>query len=318
MDDTIVRVLRGEASLAEVNRLDAWRAASQENERHFQEVVAVWRLTGDVSADKVGAMFAVDEALLRPGARTPARSGRGWRVAVPAAAAAFVLGLGLGVVALRTLLPERALAVREFTTGSYELVTVQLSDGSTARLAPMSRLRFEERAKGREVWLEGQAFFGIRSDSARPFVVHTSVGDAVVVGTRFDLRVQHEGLRLVVVDGKVMLNTSSSHVAVAAGQMSTVTSGSRPEVVTAERVDSLLSWMNGSLVFERTPLETVAAEITRQYGVKVEIRDTSMLGRTVTTTFNGKTIEYVTEVVCRVIGAECEVRDSVVIVGVHR
>jgi transmembrane sensor len=317
MDDTIVRVLRGEASVAELNRLDGWRAASPENERHFQEVVAVWRLTGDVAADKIGALFAEDEAVLRSSAR-PARAARAWKVAVPLAAASFLLGIGLGFVALRSLQPERALAVREFATGAYELVTVELSDGSTARLAPMSRIRLQERANGREVWLEGQAFFGIRADSARPFVVHTSVGDAVVLGTRFDLRVQDDGLRLVVVDGKVMLNTTSSHVAVGAGEMSTVKSGSNPEVVKAERVDSLLSWMNGSLVFERTPLETVAAEIARQYGVKVEIRDSTMLGRTVTTTFNGKTIEYVTEVVCRVIGAQCEVRDSVVIVGAGR
>jgi ferric-dicitrate binding protein FerR (iron transport regulator) len=83
----------------------------------------------------------------------------------------------------------------EFVTDTAEMATARLDDGSVVRLAPRSRLRVSHAAHVRESWLDGEAYFAVAHDKARPFRVRTRAGTVEVLGTRFDLRVAADDAR---------------------------------------------------------------------------------------------------------------------------
>ena len=99
---------------------------------------------------------------------------------------------------------------RVVNTGNTSQVAV-LPDGSEVTLAPESELRFSESFDGpqREVYLEGEAFFNVSRDTARPFLVYTSHVVTKVLGTTFtvkDFR-EEKNITVAVRTGKVSVYT---------------------------------------------------------------------------------------------------------------
>jgi ferric-dicitrate binding protein FerR (iron transport regulator) len=198
------------------------------------------------------------------------------------------------------------------------MATVRLGDGTIVRLAPQSRLEVSA-ASGRgrrlrEVKLEGEAFFAVAKHAGSPFTVRTRHGDALVLGTRFDVRVQKDDVRVVVVEGRVAVSSGGQEVQVGKGQMAVAAVSHQTTVSSVERPEELLDWLRHSLVFQATPLDQVAAEIRRRYQVRVDL-DSALANRTVTAWFTSQSLEEVVTIVCRVAGASCSTRDGRVVIS---
>jgi ferric-dicitrate binding protein FerR (iron transport regulator) len=161
------------------------------------------------------------------------------------------------------------------------------------------------------VSLDGTAFFAVASDSLNPFTIRTEAGEAEVLGTRFELRASSDSLRLVVVEGTVALRAAGERVAVSKGSMSSVASGSPPTQPRAADVWDLLDWSGGLLIFQSTPLTQVMAEVSEQFGVQINVRDSILAERSVTAWFDDEPLDEVVATVCQVIGASCTVGDVV-------
>src|SRR5262249_24351181 len=142
----------------------------------------------------------------------------------------------------------------EFVTGTSETSTVRLADGSVVRLAPESRLRIDNKGTGRDVWLEGRAYFIVTKREHQQFRVGSAAGDVVVLGTRFDVNTRTDQLGLVVVEGRVALEVGPDHVEVAANNHTRVARGISPITTTIAKVDSAVSWVGNLIVFQDTPL----------------------------------------------------------------
>jgi transmembrane sensor len=230
---------------------------------------------------------------------TPSRLVR-W--ASVAAAATVVLGVGV------TTLDRNPDAV--FDTGPEETSTVALNDGSVVRLGQGSHLEVWG-TDHRAVRLQGTAFFAVASDSSRPFTISTDAGTAEVLGTRFELRAEPDSLRLVVVEGLVILDADGQRVEVGEGSMSWVLNGSPPAQPRAANVWDLLSWSDGLLIFQSTPLTRVMGEVSEHFGMPVGIRDSVLAQRSVTAWFGDESLEEVVNTVCQVVGARCAIGDTV-------
>jgi transmembrane sensor len=308
MDEIIIRSLQGRSTPAEEESLRRWRQESLQNERYYRDMARTWRLA----------------ALIEPAAPETATSGvppagidsrqhrrpRRYRAAAAALAAAAMVVVGIGIGVLTRPAETLRLAAEEFVTGRHEMVTMRLTDGTVVRLAPNSRLRVGQQGQERQVWLDGRGFFAVAKDSSRAFVVRTRTGDAVVLGTRFDVNVDEAGMQVFVVEGRVAHQAGGEQVEVGAMQISRVTNGGPPEV--EEIVDSkpLLSWLGEFLVFQATPMNDVAQELERRFGVQVQVADPGVGGRTVTAWFTDESLEEVLLIVCRAADAHCSVRDG--------
>lgn len=316
MNDIIDRLMRGEATPEEQAALAAWRSAAVENESQFQEVVALLQTLRDATprrvahppraADLVDRMERRDEAA-RQARRSMVTRWLPWSVAAAAVMVAVALGWST-----YTRPPIGSWQPAEIVTGAGELATVQLGDGSVARVAPRSRLRIMPSHGERLVWLEGHAFFAVAKQRGRPFRVRTRGGDAVALGTRFDVATHGRALQLAVLDGRVALSagTGGGGVEIGGGQSAGLIEG-RPTPATriADRA-SVVAWMGRFLAFQSTPLSRVRDEIERMYGVRVVVSDPSLLDETVSASFTDEPFQQTVGVVCAVIGGRCAISDS--------
>ena len=313
LDTIILNALQGSATPEEVAELEAWRRESAEHELRFREAAAILQVSRELDHG-VRSEPPPAEELIRSAIRArpvPRRSPAvgmvvryRWRMAVAAAVAAVLL-IGFFWASRREPSAPVAFGIEEFRTGSNEMATVRLVDGTIVRLAPESRLRLSE--AGREVWLDGQAFFGVARNETAPFVVHTALGEVHVLGTRFDVRARDQDFRTVVVDGHVAVAANGGEVALDAGQMSLVGPGERPSVSAVEDVYALLDWLGQSMIFQDTPLPRVAEEFLEKYDVRVDVIGAELLERTVTAWFTDESFSEAFEVVCDVVGAACSI-----------
>ncbi|AEV99129.1 hypothetical protein A4D02_11235 [Niastella koreensis] len=87
---------------------------------------------------------------------------------------------------------------------------VRLPDGSVITLEPNSQLKYPNRFTGntREVELTGEAFFEVKPNHEKPFIVHTANIMATVLGTSFNVEAYPNGIaKVVVATGRVKVQT---------------------------------------------------------------------------------------------------------------
>lgn len=231
-----------------------------------------------------------------------------WLRSAAAAAAAIALLVGVRQLWLNVA-ADFGGPPAEIVTGAGELTTVTLGDGTVVRLAPSSRLRLPRGRNAREVWLDGRAYFAVSRDSTRPFAVRTPVGQAIVLGTRFDLRTDGGQVRLLVVEGKVQLEASGHSAPVTARRLAEIAPVKQPTVadVDDEFIHHSLGWTGNFIAFETTPLRDVARELSTHYNVSITLADSTLARETVSGWFADEPFEDVLMIICRAVREQCAV-----------
>lgn len=132
-------------------------------------------------------------------------------------------------------------------------------------------------SRGREVRLEGEAFFGVARDG-RGFVVRTTDAAVEVLGTRFDVRspAGGSGTRVAVEEGRVAVTprAARSRAVLGAGEVAVVARGEavRSHPSAPERLGA---WRAGGLAAIDEPLAVVLAEVARRAGVEITVDATA-------------------------------------------
>jgi ferric-dicitrate binding protein FerR (iron transport regulator) len=119
------------------------------------------------------------------------RSIAGWVIRSAAAAAAVLVIASLSV---HYILNHKTIQQQNVTAQANDKKqnrVFHLPDGSMVILNYGSKLNYApgfDHSVKREVYLEGQAFFDIRHDPSRPFIVHTDNVMTTVLGTAFNVK----------------------------------------------------------------------------------------------------------------------------------
>lgn len=152
--------------------------------------------------------------------------------------------------------------------------TLALADGTMIWLNAESELEYPVKFVGdsREVRLKGEAYFSVRRDTARPFLV--SVGDyrLRVYGTEFNLNAYHEDrVEAVLVNGAVgfRANASAPERRLGPNQLATANVFTGEVSVRTVNVYPYIAWKNRDLVFDNEPLESIMEKVERWYDVNV-------------------------------------------------
>jgi transmembrane sensor len=182
-------------------------------------------------------------------------------------------------------------------------------------LAPETRLRTSDSAGVRQVFLDGTAYFAVMKVPGVPFRVRTAAGDATVLGTQFEISAEGQNARLVVVEGRVALRAEGEAVEVGANEVSQVSAGVASAAVKVEDARAVVGWLGRFIVFQSTPVPKVAEELTRVYGVDVELTDTTLAAETYTGWFEDREFSDVFAIICRVLQTECTVENGVAKIG---
>ena len=156
--------------------------------------------------------------------------------------------------------------------GEYQLI---LADGSKVYLNSESRLRFPTRFEGKErrVYLEGEGFFQVAKDAAKPFIVHCEKYAVRVLGTTFNISAYRndEVSMTTLVEGRVNIECGNTVVALTPGLMAAVADS---KVTTREvNVESYISWTRDQFSFSEERLEDLLKKISRWYDVEFVFDD---------------------------------------------
>lgn len=194
-------------------RFTQWLEAKPDNARAWSAmgytVAAIERTPPELQAQLRGLLApARASRWLRGRAHRPslasAPRNKG-RIALAAAVAAC-----LAVVAAPSLWLQ---VTADTLTGTGEVKTVRLPDGSKAVLGPDSAIRFHFADGRRDVeLLSGQAFFEVRPDPAHPFAVEARGVRTTVLGTVFDVRLLGERTRVDVNHGRVRIQSKAERI----------------------------------------------------------------------------------------------------------
>lgn len=142
---------------------------------------------------------------------------------------------------------------------------VQLNAGTSIRFP----LNFS--AKNREVFLlDGEAFFDVKHDVSRPFLVHTAKVTTQVLGTSFNIKSykQLPDIQVFVNSGKVEVHDQKHTMGMYTPRQQ-LTYHKHSESFTRKEVtnDHSLSWMRDELVLNDVSFEEVSVYLQNRYSV---------------------------------------------------
>jgi ferric-dicitrate binding protein FerR (iron transport regulator) len=345
------RYVAGDASAAEAGAVRDWLADDPAHAALLEDLRMIKRVAAERPPDSsVDAAWAKALEQLQS---TAAPRSMTWRVVPPrpaprprASRGPAWVGLAAAVVlALVGSVLRRTPPWRDFATDAAHRLVIRLRDGTQVTLAPRSHLRYQADygATGRDLHVEGQAYFQVAHDAARPFRVHTRGSVAEALGTAFAVSAYGDQVatEVVVAQGRVALwqaDTASRTAAPRAGaQPAPYASRTGPALVlaagdlgrldpsgaaTIQRgvdVERYVAWTRGVLVFDGTPLGEVVRVLERWYDVEIHLADNALGARRLTATFRDEPLDLVLARIALTLGLRVERADrSVLLVRKRR
>ncbi len=206
---------------------------------------------------------------------------------------------------------------------------VRLPDGSRVTLYRGSRLSYDPSFNQirREITLTGEAFFEVKRDETRPFVVHT--GDLVteVLGTSFRIKQNNRGksIEVSVREGKVSVyaedkRSEREHNGVIITQNQRVLFDAATQRIVSGIVETpvplqLPAEVPPTLVFQETSFEKVLAELSRLYGIEFVISNPAVKDCRITADLHDLSMFTQLDLICKSVGASYDKRGTVVFVS---
>lgn len=156
------------------------------------------------------------------------------------------------------------------TTPSDAMAEVTLADGSVVSVNAGSRLVYPQRFTGatREVELQGEAYFKVRHDTKRPFIVKANGVSTKVLGTEFNVRSYTDReTHVTLLQGSVLVSAGHTAKRLKPGEDASLQGGSLS--VNAVDTEIYTAWTNGEFYFDNETLLDIAKEIGQWYNVSV-------------------------------------------------
>jgi len=302
MDELIGKYLAGEASSAEQAEMKAWLEQHEENQKYFDQLKVIF---DSAAAIKDWQQFDTDAAwnklkskLKEPGAKTtPINRTSGlsfyWRVA-----AAVTLILTIGYFVYKTSKqPVQTLAIKTQESSAQDT----LPDGSTAFLNKGSAIAYEynPKKKIRTVKLNGEAFFEVKHEEEKPFIIESDEVIIEDVGTTFNVKAYPQGktVEVYVETGEVAFYTKSNPgLQLNAGETGIYDKSSKSFARISQADTNVLAYKTRIFNFHDTDLGTVVESLNEVYETKIQLRGKLRSCR-LNVTFKGEPIESIAEII---------------------
>ncbi len=202
-------------------------------------------------------------------------------------------------------------ASEQIITANGEKMSYTFYDGSSVRINSGSSVQFlsEFSDNLRQVHLKGEGFFRVAKEN-RPFVVITENARTIVLGTEFNVWSRHGETRVIVKSGNVLFasfENDEMSVKLAKIQMSCLDERAAPSAPQEVDADHLLGWLNGRLVFERTPMMEIIDELERTFSISVVTNNLDINDQTITANFETTSLETVCASLCLTLGIQYKI-----------
>ena len=178
---------------------------------------------------------------------------------------------------------------------------IQLPDGSTVIVSPGSKLNYPSSFDGlakREVYLDGQAYFDVKHNPSKPFIIYTGKLKTVVLGTAFEINAwsDESDIRVTVSRGKVKVQDENNRVLKIISPNQQITYNTLNENIIQKDVNlsEYLAWKDHDLLLSDVTISEASALLEDRFQVKILIGDDHLKSKRFTTTvLKGEKIETI-------------------------
>lgn len=309
----LVLYLLDEISQEGRQKVESWLNASEGNRARFANFEKIWKAAGGI--DPASVQFDADKAWARMAERirqddTGERKPQGRSISLRSRTSRFVmlaaaiLVVGIVSTVFTLLLRNRPDSV--ILASTAEVVQDTLSDGSSVVLNADTRLVVPKKfaRENRTVELTGEAFFEVKPDIEKPFIVKTGPGQIRVLGTSFHARAYPgSDLDVYVETGRVELSALDSisgdtlKIVLKAGERGTIGWNTGEIRKAGDMVPDELFWANKKLIFQETTLSLVFDLLRQHYQAEIEVKEPAILDCQLSATFTDESVGQILEVV---------------------
>lgn len=311
--DWLLRISEGELPESELWAWMAWCEADVENVRAFDQLQKLWSAAADKPSPVLMARLLGPERpaeslneIVSPTPRSRISCGRSEALLARASrwgalAAAVVITGGVGALIIRSPWTYQGPMAGRSAVAPAPLAkelnrTTILSDGSQVELGAQSTVDVNFSQRHRQLLLRGgEAYFRVKHDSTRPFVVTAGGLKVLAVGTAFDIRRDRTDVVVTVQEGIVDIFESTqldpdatpnptgprtaadrNAVRAQAGEqiIFNAISGQMRRVLVDPNV--ALAWRSGRMEFIGDSLDTVIEAVNRYAVVPIVIDDPAL------------------------------------------
>ncbi|OQK17913.1 hypothetical protein AU255_08645 [Methyloprofundus sedimenti] len=273
-----------------------WLGQSKAHSQAWQEVHAFWQQLDTLSEADIRFLedfpaSSEEEGLVEKNAFQPIHAQIKKSAFIKQFQPIFkpMLGMAASLLLMFSLLYSLMPAYfADYRTAPGSLRTLALMDGSQIIMNSDTSLSINYTDNLRQITLyQGEAYFNVAADSARPFDVKTQAASVRALGTEFDIKSRNEQVAVTVFEHavRVSLNNGNAEETLATGQqiIFTESSFSKPHDVSLSAVKS---WLKQRLVFQDKPLSEVVAELNHYRAGTIIILDSKLKALFVTGVFD--------------------------------
>jgi transmembrane sensor len=223
-----------------------------------------------------------------------------YRMILAAASVACLMAVGGLTLWLseRQSVKQTVVAYTSVSTDEGEKAHIYLSDSTRVFMNSGSNLKYDANynLNERKVKLSGEAFFNVRTNSEKPFVVQLEDMTISATGTKFNvLSYDNENrIETTLEEGKIQVAIKGQEtIELKSGQQVVYNTKTNITVVRDVPTETYTSWKENKMRLIDTPLEEAFRKIARRYNVTFEIQNSDLLDLKYTATFIDESIDEV-------------------------
>lgn len=213
----------------------------------------------------------------------------------PSAAASIIFIIGIMV-----FYQNQSVPFQTQVTDSQEKRKIYLPDSSVVFLNSNSRLTYPKSFKQstRSVQLEGEAYFKIRRNDKKDFIVESPDLEIRVLGTSFNVNNYSNNQAAVTVSsGKVQVDSKHDSRQVTLQKNQRAILGLEPIFLDTStvNVNEFIAWHWEKIHFQQAPLQEVIIQLSKRFDTNIILKSSSENNCAISGTFAGGSLEDVLE-----------------------
>ncbi|SEJ49032.1 FecR family protein [Dyadobacter sp. SG02] len=312
IDELLVKSMLDEASVAEQIEIKQWLLDDDDNQRYFEHFELIWN-----ESKRLARTSTVDEnaAWERFRARTVAKEREPevipmytkpvFRILRMVAMVLMTAGVGwLSYIFATRSSPNEMLTV----SSGMQTLTDTLPDGSVVTLNRKSSISYPQDFKGktREVRLTGEAFFDVKPDKSKPFLIAVNDVTVKVVGTSFNVKDNAEKTEVIVETGIVEVSRDTQRVRITPREEAIVVKANS-KLSKGITVDEFHNYYRTRRLFcDGTPLWRLVEILNEAYEADIVIGNERLRNMPINTTFDQNSLENILSVVSETLSLKVE------------
>lgn len=306
IDELIGKVLAREATEPERKQVTDWLNQDQANQKYFDHLKLIFeRATSKATAPEFDteAAWARVKGKLNKGKAVTLQPRSEEKAIWLRIAAGIAIVLGVVYFLNNPIAPPVPLVIASTEVTRQDT----LPDGSTTFLNKQSQVSYTYNAKdkSRKVVLTGEAYFSVKHDEEKPFVIEADQIRVRDIGTEFNLKAypDKDTIEIIVTEGEVQFYTKDDPgLTVKAGEKA-IYSKSGKQFYRIEKPDTnALSYKTKVFSFNNTELLSVITLLNEVYNSRIKLANEKLYGCRLTANFKEDNALIIAEVIAETMG----------------